>query len=318
VLVLSDVSFGVLTLNGRQLAASPPVVTAFRRGMNTFVLTAPPFLPRTCQVSWPAVQIKGLCVVLSDQSYVAVVDFGLSGEDLPPDVRTRTLDSINTALRALPLGATVPAGEYVATGLDAHGRIVSERVAGGWHADLVPTATMLNFSGDLFCTGPACVPLTASAAEWVVSAGASVQWQYTTLTAGGASRSSPSFEAWSLRLILTTDAQGGWEIDQQRSEQLNGFSLVLATQALVCRAGSNYLDAHRPSDQLNSSVVVDHGLEGCELQLTTRAGASVGTFIWRFGVLLAADAQAQALLPDLPKAPASAFTALGELVPAGL
>jgi hypothetical protein len=52
-------------------------------------------------------------------------------------------------------------------------------------------------------------------------------------------------------------------------------------------------------------------------QLTDAGGTVRGTFIWRFGVLLAADMPAHHLMPDLPLTPRSAFAALELPVPAG-
>jgi hypothetical protein len=59
------------------------------------------------------------------------------------------------------------------------------------------------------------------------------------------------------------------------------------------------------------SPLHDNGLEGCELALQTAQGANAGHFVWRFGVLLAADRPAHTLLPSLPLAPASELAAVG-------
>src|SRR5260370_13821119 len=61
ILLLSNISFGTVTLNGASLAGSPPLVTTFRRGLNTLTLTAPHFRPRTCHVQWPGRQTDGDC-----------------------------------------------------------------------------------------------------------------------------------------------------------------------------------------------------------------------------------------------------------------
>ena len=86
---------------------------------------------------------------------------------------------------------------------------------------------------------------------------------------------------------------------------------------MVCQAGSNYLTTLRTSVQVSVSVVNDQGLEGCVMQGSPQSIAATGTFIWRFGVLLAADPQTHVVLPDIPLAPASAFPALDLPVPAG-
>jgi hypothetical protein len=295
-------------------------------------LTAPPFRPQTCQVVWPGAQVQGTCDLRRDVSApyhvggrsvtpVALVELWLSGDDLPAAVRERTLANISATLRAVPLRTTVPAGEYVATGLDADGQITSQRVATPLYADLVVTPDSLGSYGDQFCQDSGCVPLPAAAtASWAVFTGVSDQWQFTPLSGGQALRSALSPPSWFLRLVLTADSVNGWDVDQQRTEQLNGFGLPFALPATVCRAGADVLSTRvtpnpppgPPSPQQYSpSVVSDHGLAGCELRLTNASGASGGSFIWRFGVLLAADAQAQALMPDLPLAPPSALAAVG-------
>ncbi|HLJ82075.1 MAG TPA: hypothetical protein VKT52_11345, partial [Ktedonobacterales bacterium] len=60
------------------------------------------------------------------------------------------------------------------------------------------------------------------------------------------------------------------------------------------------------TQQLHGAVVVlaNRGVEGCKLQLTTQTTqASQSVFVWRFGVLLTADAAAQTTLPGWPLAP---------------
>ncbi len=168
-LVLSNVSFGKVTVNGTLLSGPPPLVTTFRRGLNSLTLTAVPLRPRTCTVQWPEAQVQGVCDVRRDVrapyhvsgrsvTPVALVELWFSGDDLPANVRERTLANISATLRAVPLRTTVPAGEYVATGLDADGQITSQRVATPLYADLVVTATSLDFIGDEFCADPGCVP----------------------------------------------------------------------------------------------------------------------------------------------------------------
>src|SRR5260370_5559762 len=106
VLVLSNVSFGTIIVNGTPLTGRPPLVTSFRRGLNTMILTAPPFRPQTCQVMWPDAQVQGTCDLRRDVSApyhvggrsvtpVALVELWLSSDDLPAAVRERTLANIS-------------------------------------------------------------------------------------------------------------------------------------------------------------------------------------------------------------------------------
>jgi hypothetical protein len=326
VLVLSNVSNGTVTVNGTLLTAPLPLVTRFRLGVNTITLTASPFRPHVCQVQWPngevqwpSAQSQPPCALGRDVTYpyhvegqsvtpAAVVDLWLGGEDLPADVLTRTLANISATLHAVPLRTTVPAGEYIATGLDAHGRINMRQVATSLHADLLVTPTSLDFFGDVFCADPGCAPApTAATPGWAVGAGVSVQWQFTLLTGSQESHSALYLPASSLRLVLTFDPITGWDADQQSTEQLNGIGLPVALPATVCQAGVAYLGTL--AQPLFVSIVADHGLAGCKLHLTDAGGTGRGFFLWRFGVLLAADLQAHTTF-HLPLAPPSALAAV--------
>jgi hypothetical protein len=54
----------------------------------------------------------------------------------------------------------------------------------------------------------------------------------------------------------------------------------------------------------------DRGVEGCELGATINR-VDGGSYVWRFGVLLAADAQAHSILPALPRASPAEIAAVG-------
>jgi hypothetical protein len=316
VLVLSNVSYGSVRVNGRLLAGSPPLMTTFRQGQNTITLTAAPFGTRTCHIQWPYAQVQGLCDVGRDVvvgpshvggrlvSPVATLTLWLGGDDLPANVRNRALASISATLDDVPLSATVPAGDYIATGQTADGHITSMRASDPVHADFFVTPTSSDFSGDVFCEDMGCAALPKGEVPgWVVSSGVSVQWLFTPLGGGQPVQSPVSGPVAALRLVLVADQAGNWTVDQQGTTALNGYSLAMGMPSTDCQAGASYLATRAPSDLLSVGIVAYAGLAGCELQLTDANRANRGTFVWRFGVLLAADAQAQAVLPDLPVAP---------------
>jgi hypothetical protein len=333
VLVLSNVSYGTVTLNGTPLAGPPPVVVTFRRGVNTLTQTAPPLRPLTCELQWPSFGYQNQCAVERELSGlagpahvagrpvtpVAVVSLQFSGDDMPAEVQARTLANINATLHSVTVETTVPAGDYIATGQDALGRITSLRAAAPMRADLVGTAASLDFTSDVFCEDSACLPVPAGGSEmWPVSVGVSTQWQFTPLAGGQTLRSAPYSPASYPRLLLSYDPIRGWSVDQQSTEQLNGYSLPIALQATDCPTGTSYLESRalaavgfqEPLDTfvqppLSASIVADHQGAGCTLQLVDTNNAPRGLYVWGFGVLLAADAQAHALLPELPAAPPS-------------
>jgi hypothetical protein len=59
------------------------------------------------------------------------------------------------------------------------------------------------------------------------------------------------------------------------------------------------------------------GPQGCKLGVVNQGATIEATFIFRFGVLLAADDGAHKLIPSLPIAPPSEIAAIGSVQPAG-
>jgi hypothetical protein len=253
---------------------------------------------------------------------VVVVVLWFSSEDLPPSELARALANVTAPLQAVPLRTHVPIGDYFATGLDAQGQILGQRAAAPLQADLLVTPTGLDDSGATFCndTAAGCmlVPTPATAGQigltWAVSASVTLQWQFTS-SDGHVYHSAPNQAGNPIRLVLTYDAHVGWIVDQQGTEQLNGFGLpaavMLAPYGTVPTLLSNVAFQHG----YGISSLYDHGIEGSDLQLQTTDGRTLGSFVWRFGVLLAADAPAHALLPDLPLAPPSELSAASASTP---
>jgi len=334
ILLLSNVSTGTVTLNGAPLTGSPPLSVTFRRGLNTITLTAPPFRPRTCHVQWPGRQNDGGCDFPPAGGWlhasvggrpvvpmlVVVLPFDL--EDLPSVAQTQALANITDALQSAPPRTRVPAGEYIATGQDASGGIVSQRTDAPVQAALLVTATSFGYlpypPPDLFCADPGCSSAgdaptgqRGTLPEWVGLAEVTVRWQFSS-SAGLVARSAPLPTEQPMPLLLTYDAQQGWTLDQAATQHLAGLELPAALARTVCSAVKTVLN---PVAQQQGAIFLtplhDNGLQGCELGLQTPQGANAGRFVWRFGVLLAADGPAHALLPALPVAPASELAAVG-------
>jgi hypothetical protein len=327
--VLSNVSYGTVLLNERPLAGSLPLVVTFRHGPNTITMTAPPFRPRTCHVQWPGRQNDGGCdfpttvglphtVGGRPVAPVLTVVLPFTLEDLPSAVQTQALAAATDVLQSAPPQTSVSAGEYIATGQDASGAVISQHTGVPLHAELLAVATILGSVGDAFCADPGCVPLSNAATgpgggqpEWVAAADVRLHWQFTSRSSVVADSASWDTQL-PASLLLAYDAQQGWTVDQRGSQQLAGFDLAAGLAQTVCNVDVSELStaAQQQGDTLLSAVH-DSRVEGCEFALQTAQGTNAGHFIWRFGVLLAVDGPAHALLPALPVAPASELAAVG-------
>ncbi len=340
-LVLSNLSYGAVTLNGVSLPGPPPLVTRFRRGPNILTLSAPPFRPRICHIQWPTLQSSDGCEIdtgvgppysvggqLVTPAVIAYLSFGST--DLPSGVETQALTAVTRALQAMPLRTTVPTGDYFATGVDGQGHILSLQATAPVQADLLVTVSAFD-GGETFCDDPGCVSLRDPATgrvitrpSWVVDAELRVEWHF---------KANNSHVAHSTvystylpgSLLLTYDPQIEWHVDLYNTEQVNGFRLSGALALATCELGVNLLStvtnprstvAQQPEYQV--ATILNDGIGGCALQLTRTGGTGVtgtdginaGSFVWRFGVLLAADAEAHDLLPYLPLAPSNELAAM--------
>jgi hypothetical protein len=333
VLVLSNVSTGSVIVNGRRLAGSPPLVASFRPGRNTLTLAAPPFRPLTCHVQWPGRQNDGGCAFPTDIALpvdvagqlvwpMLVVVLPLRSVDLPGASQAQALTAATAALQRVPPSMRVAQGEYIATGQDRRGDIISQSTSTPLRADLLSATTTFNYVGDILCDAPGCLPLSAitrgqhtARLSWVVAPQVAVRWQFSS-GAGVVARSAPLPTLLPMPLLLRYDAQAGWIVDEATLTQLQGYELPAALAQTVCSTIDDVPSVAalqqqgfalaRPPD-----LPPSRGLEGCELQLQTPQGAPAGRFVWRFGVLLAADAQTRLLLPGIPLAPASELAAVG-------
>jgi hypothetical protein len=127
-----------------------------------------------------------------------------------------------------------------------------------------------------------------------------------------------SFPAGSLiEVFLSYDAKQGWQMAQQASVPVFG-SIADQLSMTFCSEGSFllYLQLGQPANS-NPNTLTDQGIVGCAMSLQPtdskqpKNPVDLGHFVWRFGVLLAADDKAQALAPDLPMASPEEIAAVG-------
>jgi hypothetical protein len=319
VILRSNVSYGRITLNGRQLSGSPPLVATFRAGANALTLSAPPFLPQTCHITWPGAQVRsgecdtdrsGLTYTINGQLVrsVLVVSIDVTRDSLPAYLQASALAAVTQGISAIRLPTTVPAGQYIATGRDRTGRITVQRADAPLRAEIqfqlsttdpsAPGGICSRYCGTWI--DPETAPMLMGQL-WVIEVEiASLQWRFTASsveTIASAVYPVPS----SINLALTYDGRGGWQVSQDATQVVNGFSLSAGLAANICDAGSQELGPLVPQGDYVVEVRADD-VEGCEIQLQAPDGTNQGSFVWRFGVLLVADARAHHLAPMLPVA----------------
>ena len=97
-----------------------------------------------------------------------------------------------------------------------------------------------------------------------------------------------------------TYASGAWQLAQADGSPATAIDIAPAS---LCGAGSEELGSIGRALLSVRSVRGDL-TQGCLIQMQSQNGTAEGLYLWRLGVLLAADAQAHTLLPALPVASA--------------
>lgn len=212
----------------------------------------------------------------------------------------------------------MPAGAAVVTQLAPDGPISSQQATEPLQATalLVPAAPSSNQFG-VSCFGVICIdsfgesgtnPFSSSHL-WQISSFVALRWRIT--TAAGAVVSEVTFPvSEQILLSLTYDAATGWQIAPQPS----GQRLIDQLARIACGTGAEMLQVQQArylsGEGWNVGILHQQGLAGCALSLEQN-NVDQGHFIWRFGVLLAADALAHSTLPMLPIASPDDLAAVG-------
>jgi len=330
----STVAYGRVTLNGQELPDAPPLLIHPRQGDNVVMIEAPPFAPHVCAFHWdpaagaflpsanapdnactttdadPGFVIRGVTVRWAIDVTFTPAD--LAQANLVPDALTQAKQAVSRELAALHLTTTVPAGDYIATGRDPTGAIATRRAASPLHATVT-----LAMPAPSDPPSPITCPLTLCSAIvqhavppggerlWQVAVAPAYRWTFT--DAAGHSLSSPTYRAGMLQITLAwTDS--AWE---PATAGLSLPSPVNPTPgALLCDGGVYEIAARLSSAISPGTAAFGPGVEGCLILGPDPHADAPATFVWRFGVLLAASSAAHALLPALPLAPPAEIAAV--------
>ncbi|HLV97803.1 MAG TPA: hypothetical protein VKT82_03910 [Ktedonobacterales bacterium] len=323
--VVSNVNYGVLTINGQPQRAAPPLT--FRVSSQppyTITLNAPPFQPLTCSYPPPrtsAPYVFHSCdaggVVSVNQQASNKLEMLFTLADLPA-AQQQQINTLITHGVTMQQTLAVPAQSVIAAGLSQNGTATTRHNSGPLSASvsLIPSAYLPRkglYCFNLTCIGAAGFSAngTASVHGWQVLTPVTQRWRFT--TASGQVVSDVTFSSFPilLSLVLSYTAATGWRLGLALVSQ-PGLSAQLSQ--LFCDTGIQMLTQVQ-SKALGGAgwgvnVLHDRGAAGCALELT-QGTADEGHFVWRFGALLAGDASAHQAFPTLPVASPAELAAVG-------
>jgi hypothetical protein len=325
--LLSDLTYGSVTVNGQKQTAPPPLrVQLHQHAANIITLNAPPFAPLTCKITFPyTYDDPAHCLLVTGNEFTDpagaplsvnngsvsptfFVNMGFTWYDLSKDQQNQMLSAVNQTLNT-PQQITVPAGAYYAVSgsSDAAG-ITSQRASAPLDAtaSLILQATSTTVCGAVPCPDP--IPPGQSAAlsghVWVISFDMEIRWQFMDASGAAVGDAFYYLRPGIIQIVLSYERPAGWVVATQDMPNLAQDLL----QNQLCPIGMALLPVNTDGSQ-NIQTVYDRGIAGCELHAQTDDGKQ-GLFLWRFGVLLAVDNGAQAMLPTLPIAPPDEIAAV--------
>jgi hypothetical protein len=323
--ITSNVGYGTVAINGVPQHGSLPLVLDMSDPPPYSVkVTAPPFRPGLCTIGAKANYPLGAGGNCSEGSGYGYLNNGekkpgiflgvvFTAADLPLDLQSQVAN-LFPQVATFDQHVSIPAQSYVATSATPTGEVGIQRTAQALHgtATFAPSTLFnqpLYICQDFLCfdsSGQYFYP--PGGKYWEIEVPVALNWRFTSATGEVVSDVSLPF-AQLLTLFLVYSQAQGWQM-----LSMNGLTSINNQLAGVnCFTGATVMQL-QAARQLNSegwdaSILVNHGVQGCLLELLqNRAG--MGQFLWRFGVLLAADAQAHTLLPSLPIAPPDEIAAV--------
>jgi hypothetical protein len=324
--LLSDLTYGAVTVNGQKQSAPPPLrIQLHQHAPNIITLNAPPFAPLTCTITFPYTYgdpshclLNTDTLVAPDGSPISVnngtvhptffVSMGFTWYDLPQDQQNQMLSSISQTLNS-PQQMTVPVGSYYAVSGTSEAGITSQRARTPLDAkaSLIMFSTSTGVCGAVPCPDPLAPgqSATLSGQVWVINFNVEIRWQFIDASGTAVGDAFYYLRPGTMQIVLSYERPSGWVV---ATRDMPNFSQDLL-QNQLCPIGLSLFPLGTESIQ-SAQVIRDRGIEGCELQAQTPQGQQ-GLFLWRFGVLLAADDSAHTMQPALPIASPDEIAAVG-------
>ncbi len=283
----------------------PSAIVALGRGRHVIQFVAPPFATKACAIDVPGGATGG------DHSCAFALEFvtgnggtrlGLSTVTIScdfvlGDLSLATQASVQGQIARLyadqQLRFTVPAGDYFVTGVDQNNHIISQRAT----ISLVASVTFTPDTRQFIIVGPT---LPQPAPELIMLINDITLTDVVTWSAADAAGHTyrAVFTAIPDSFTLGLSAEGDATV-QLESVALDACQFTTLSSDLLSPVPNKTLAI------LNQSYLPSRGSAGCALRVYAIAGNAhyAAIFLSRFGVLLAANADASALAPDLPVAP---------------
>lgn len=339
---IHPVPWGDLRIDGASVASAtvnldtqPSGPLRLERGRHTLAYKAPPFSPVQCVVSVPALPAD-TCVQGSFQDSgidgsppaVRVIDLQAVPERLPPASYTQLLAALHQAIDLPARPAMVVAGERY---LDADGTIqlatqplVAALVQQVGASTVPPCASQ---DPNLFSPDGSCepCPLVCAAVPdphapaWLLWVHLDLGWRFERMDGSVLAQLAPlapdgEWYDWPYQEVESTVHGGAWQVIANNPPPSPNPGCTIASGWVSNEANAPGTTTH----YLITTTSANPFSAGC---LVTVApvdilGQSLGApayFLYRFGVLLAVDAAAHQLLPELPRATAAEVSLANQL-----
>lgn len=269
-LILSNVNYGTLTINGKKQPDKLPILAAVHS--NTYYrvsLNAPPFTPITCGLNLTSLQFPGgpwragNCYAFAVSNVGPLTLNGMVGtptfrlyiflglDDLPAARQSQITTLLSQALTTQQ-DLTIPAGSYFATSFQAP-TITSQRARASLGASASLAPVIPQDEADAHCAAFICArpiePETAaptSGQQWSVQVGLALRWTFS--SASGAVISDVPFQGDAggspiepdIGFFLSLNAAGAWTISPNAPVRAVSAQL----QDSFCATGENILIRH--------------------------------------------------------------------------
>lgn len=326
--ISSNVTFGTVTVNGILQSGPPPLQLSMQtQPPYTVIINAPPFRQAYCQVGGPRDATRppdtgggcsegfGVSQPGENQgpSFFLYVTFTLN--DLPQDQQAAVTALIPQAA-TVSQKTSVPAQSYIATSIAAAGDIKTQRASGTLQATATfAPSTLFNqpdpfhYCQNFICYNSSPVEVASNGSNsWLVNVPVALSWRFTNAAGAVVGEVSLPF-ADLLTLNLAYDQTQGWHlVDSSGADSIAG-----QVQRLYCGTGVEMLQVETArfltGEGWAATPLTSKGVEGCLLDLQQN-NLEKGHFLWRFGVIMAADDTAHTTLPALPVAPSDELAAV--------